>query len=314
MPLLREQADKLSQNDVVVGLIEEIITVNQVFEVIPFVGVNGKAYLYKRENALESNPAANGGQGSGGKFQHPNEIIDEDAASFTEVITKLRILVGDVDVDNFIQETESDTEDQLATQISLKVKLLARKFQDALVNGNTNVINTQFDGMKAICAAADMANQIITPAAAQPLSFDNLDALLDKLPNGADFLQMRSGTRRAYVAACRAVGGNDAVMIQLPNFGKPVLTHNGVPILINDYLPANETLGANNNTTSVYAVRANELDGLHGLYGGKSAGLRVENVGTVQNKDAVRTRVKWYCGLALKSTKSMARLVGVTNV
>jgi hypothetical protein len=34
----------------------------------------------------------------------------------------------------------------------------------------------------------------------------------------------------------------------------------------------------------------------------------------VQNKDATRTRVKWYCGLALKSTKSVARLSGVTNV
>jgi hypothetical protein len=33
----------------------------------------------------------------------------------------------------------------------------------------------------------------------------------------------------------------------------------------------------------------------------------------VQNKDAQRIRVKWYCGLALKSTKSLARLSGITN-
>ena len=59
---------------------------------------------------------------------------------------------------------------------------------------------------------------------------------------------------------------------------------------------------------------ANRLDGLHGLYGGDQAGIRIEDIGTVQNKDATRTRVKWYCGLALKSTKSVARLSGVTNV
>jgi hypothetical protein len=36
----------------------------------------------------------------------------------------------------------------------------------------------------------------------------------------------------------------------------------------------------------------------------------VEDLGTVQNKDATRTRIKWYTGLALKSTKSLARLEG----
>ena len=60
-------------------------------------------------------------------------------------------------------------------------------------------------------------------------------------------------------------------------------------------------------------MRANEADGLHGLYGGADAGMRVESIGTVQNQDAVRTRVKWYCGLALKSSRSLARLSGTTS-
>jgi hypothetical protein len=74
------------------------------------------------------------------------------------------------------------------------------------------------------------------------------------------------------------------------------------------------TEGSGTNLCSVYAVRLNEADGLHGLYGGSDAGLRIEDIGTVQNKDADRIRVKWYCGLALKSTQSLARLAGVSNV
>ena len=58
----------------------------------------------------------------------------------------------------------------------------------------------------------------------------------------------------------------------------------------------------------------NEADGLHGIYGGPSAGMVVENIGTVQNRDANRIRVKWYCGLALKSTRSLARIKGITNL
>ena len=60
-------------------------------------------------------------------------------------------------------------------------------------------------------------------------------------------------------------------------------------------------------------MRANELDGFHGLYGGASAGIRVEHIGTVQNRDATRTRLKWYVGAALRSTKSVGRIEGITN-
>jgi len=300
MPLLKAEAEKLSQNQVVQGIVEEIITVNELFGLLPFASVSGKAYLYKRENAL---PTVS--------FLDPNDTVTEDAGTFTEVVTKLRILIGDVDVDKFLQETMSDTEDQLGTQIGLKAKALARKFQDTTVNGDNATDAKSFDGMKVLTAAGQTLTAATNGAA---LSFAQLDELVDTVPNKPDFLMMRSGTRRAYWSLLRAAGGNNGALIQHPNFSVPVLAHNGTPIIINDYLPSDEAQGTSPNTCSVYAVRANELDGLHGLYGGSAAGIRVEDVGTVQNKDAVRTRLKWYCGMALKSTKSMARLKGITNI
>lgn len=301
MPLLKVEAEKLSQNQVVQGLIEEIITVDHMFALLPFAKVDGKAYLYKRENVL---PTVS--------FLDVNDAVPESAGTFEEVVTKLRILAGDVDVDKFLAETMSDTENQLATQLALKAKAMARQFQDTAVNGNATVDAKSFDGMKTLVTSAQTL-----PIAANggALTLSALDQLVDAVPNKPDFLVMRSGTRRAYTALLRAAGGNTAAMIQHPNFDVPVLAHNGTPIVVNDWLPGNEVLGTSGATTaSVYAVRANELDGLHGLYGGESAGIRVEFIGTVQNKDAIRTRVKWYCGMALKSTKSIARLQGVTNV
>jgi len=301
MPLLRAEAEKLSQNQVVQGLIEEIITVNEMFALLPFAQVNGKAYLYKRENVLPTVA-----------FLDVDEVVPESAGTFTEIVTKLRILAGDVDVDKFLNETMSDTEDQLATQLALKSKAMARQFMDTAVNGDATANAKSFDGMKVLTTAGQTVN--IAPNGGA-LTMSALDQLVDSVPNKPDFLMMRSGTRRAYMALLRAAAGNTAAMIQHPNFEVPVLAHNGVPIVINDFMPANEVLGTSGAVTcSVYAVRANELDGLHGLYGGSSAGIRVEAIGTVQNKDAIRTRVKWYCGMALKSTRSMARLNGLTNV
>lgn len=300
MPLLKVEAEKLSNNQLVAGLIEEIITVNEFFGLLPFAQVNGKAYVYHRENTL---PTVS--------FLDPNDTLTEDAGTFTEVVSKLRILAGDVDVDNFLNETMSDTDNQLAIQLALKTKAMGRQFQDTAVNGDNAVNPKSFDGMKVLTPAAQT---FAAAANGGALTLNMLDQLIDMVPNKPDFIMMRSGTRRAFVSLIRAASGNTGAMLQHPNFDVPVLAHNGVPIIVNDFLPGTEVQGSSSTTCSIYAARCNEMDGLHGLYGGDSAGFRVESIGAVQNKDAVRTRVKWYCGMALKSTKSIARLSGITNV
>ena len=301
MPLLRVEAEKMSNNQLVAGLIEEIITVNEFFSLLPFAQVNGKAYVYHRENTL---PTVS--------FLDPNDTVTEDAGTFTEIVSKLRILAGDVDVDNFLNETMSDTDSQLALQLALKTKAMARQYQDTSVNGDSVANTKSFDGMRVLTPAGQTTAAAVNGGA---LTLTMLDQLIDMVPNKPDFIMMRSGTRRAFVSLIRAASGNTGALLQHPNFDVPVLAHNGVPIIINDFLPANEVQGTSGAVcTSIYAARCNEMDGLHGLYGGDSAGFRVESIGAVQNKDAVRTRVKWYCGMALKSTKSIARLSGITNV
>lgn len=303
MPLLKAEADKLSSQMLESGVIEQIIERDDLFSVLPFMAVQGKAYVYNRENAL---PTAT--------FLDPNEAITEDAASFTEVVSRLRILAGDVDVDKFIQTTQSDTNDQTAIQIAAKAKGVARKFHQVLATGNATTNSKEFDGLAVLAAGAPAEQSIDAGTNGAALTMAMLDQLCDAVPNGADVLVMRRGTIRAYRALLRATSGTDAVMQMIENFGKPMLTHNGIPILMNEFLPGTETQGSSNVCCSVYALRLNEADGLHGIYGGGNAGIVVENIGTVQNKDATRIRLKWYCGLALKSTRSIARLKGVTNI
>lgn len=310
MPLLRTEAEKLSNNQLISGVIDEIIERDDLFSVLPFVNANGKAYVYDRENSIGT-----------ADWLDPNDPVNESAASFTEVVAKLRVLAGDVDVDKFLQSTLNDTNDQMAIQIAKKAKAVAREFHRALATGNSGTNPKQFDGLPQLAAQAQAyaatvgGQQIITAGTnGAALTLSMLDELCDAVPNGADVLVMKRGTIRAYRALLRATYGTDAVMQQLENFGRPMLTHNGIPIIMNEFLSGAETTGSNPATASVYALRLNEADGLHGLFGGDNAGLVVENIGTVQNKDATRIRVKWYCGLALKSTRSIAQLKGVTNI
>lgn len=300
MPLLKAEAEKLSNNQLVSGVIDEIIERDDLFAVLPFMGVQGKAYVYNRENAL-----------AGADWLDPNDPVNESASTFTEVVAKLRILAGDVDVDKFLQATMGDTNDQMAIQVAKKAKAVAREFHRTLAKGDATNNAKEFDGLPKIVAGGQT---IAAGANGGALTLTMLDELCDAVPNGADVLVMRRGTIRAYRALLRATSGTDAVMQQLDNFGRPMLTHNGVPIIMNEFLDATEDQGNATDTCSVYALRLNELDGLHGIYGGPNAGIVVENIGTVQNKDATRIRLKWYVGLALKSTKSVARLKGVTNI
>jgi hypothetical protein len=311
MPLLKTEAEKLSNNELISGVIEEIIDRDDLFSILPFVGVNGKAYVYNRETTL-----------SGADWLDPNEGINESASTFTEVVAKLRILAGDVDVDKFLAATMGDSNDQMAIQIASKAKAVAREFHKTMATGNSGVNPKQFDGLPTLAAAAQAfaataggSQEVVAGAVAGgAMTLTMLDELCDAVPNGADVLVMRRGTIRAFRALLRATYGTDAVMQQLANFGRPMLTHNGIPVIMNEFLAGDETQGSNSNTCSVYALRMNELDGLHALYGGSNAGVVVENIGTVQNKDATRIRLKWYTGMALKSTRSIARLKGVTNI
>ncbi|MER4078719.1 hypothetical protein J9A93_29750, partial [Klebsiella pneumoniae] len=94
--------------------------------------------------------------------------------------------------------------------------------------------------------------------------------------------------------------------LMMENFCRPLLCHNCVPFIVHDFIPV-----ADSTKADIYCLHLSEENGVTGLYGGENAGIVVENIGTVQNKDAVRTRVKWYCSLANKHDKAIAALTNV---
>lgn len=305
MPLLRVEAEKLSNNVLEQGVIEEIIDQDDMFSLLPYKRITGKAYVYNRENTL-----------SEAEFLDPYDVVPEGGASFDEVVSKLRILAGDVDVDNFLDETMGDTNDQTAIQVAAKAKGLARKFQRTLAIGNSATSPKEFDGLPTLCDASQVINATGGTGNGVALTFEMLDKLLRQVPLGADALIMRGGTHDAILSMLRTLGGTTPDHVTLPGSGRVIPAFRRTPIIINDFLDGDEgNVGDGSGTTcSIYAVRFNEADGLHGIYGGNAAGVRFQTIGTLQNKDAERYRLKWYVGTALKSTKSMARLTGITNV
>lgn len=294
MPLLAKEAEKLAEDDLVRGIIEEFIQADNLYELLKFTPTSGKAYVYNREKTLAQ-----------GAWLDPNSDVPESASEFEEITTKLRILIGDVDVDKFLDLTHSQKTSQKATQIASKVKGMSNQFRDALVNGST--ASKQFNGLRNLVT---QLQTVKTGENGNALSLNMLDELLDACELGADAILMRKDMYRAYKTLLRSLGGTTPDFVTLPS-GLTMPSHDGVPIVINDKI-GTEAKGTATATSHIYAVNFDESNGLHGIHAeGMPAGFAVEDLGTVQGRDATRTRIKMYCGLALKSTKAVSAVEGV---
>ncbi|MBI4300606.1 MAG: phage major capsid protein, partial [Chloroflexi bacterium] len=86
--------------------------------------------------------------------------------------------------------------------------------------------------------------------------------------------------------------------------------YDGIPVGVNDWISDAKTVGASTDCSTIYALQVGE-GGLAGLTA--PGGLQVERVGSLETKDATRTRVKWYVSLALFNTLKLGKLTGVRD-
>ena len=302
------ESAKLAQDDLVAGVIEDIITVNRMFDVLPYDGIDGNSLAYNREASLGDVIMA----GVGTTFSGAG--AGKGAATFTKVNSNLTTIMGDAEVNGLIQATRSgDGNDQTAVQIASKAKSAGRQYQDQLINGDGT--GNEFKGLISLCAAG----QTIAPTGANgdAFSLDLLDQLLDTVTDKdgqVDYITLHSRTLRKYKALLRALGGATVnEVIELPS-GKEVPAYSGVPMFRNDYIPINQTVGTAVNATSVFAGTFDDGSRTHGLAGltaSNAAGIQVVPVGEKEDADEYIWRVKWYCGAALFSEKGLAMATGI---
>lgn len=299
------ESAKLCQDELLAGVIENVVTVNPFFEVLPFRQVEGNALAYNRENALgDVEMLAVGGT-----------ITAKAPATFTPITQPFTTIIGDAEVNGLIQATRSNKNDQRAVQIASKAKSLARKFQDQLINGNGTPPN--LPGLLSLVAGGQTITAGVNGAA---LSFALLDQMLELViskDGEVDFILMHARTIRSYKSLLRALGGASVTEVMEMPSGRKVISYEGIPIFRCDWIPTNQVEGSSGAVcTSIIAGTLDGGEGKHGLSGftpPTAAGIQVEPVGVAETKDETIDRVKWYCGIANYSTLGLSLLKGVNN-
>ena len=319
MAITLTEAAKLSTTDLQKGVLETFVQTSPVLDRIPMLEIEGNAYAYNSEATLP-----------GVEFRAVNGSYSESTGTVNQKSETLAILGGDADVDRFIQQTRSNLNDQRATQTAMKVKAISYKFQDTFINGDSSTDANSFDGLKKrltgnqVIDADTNGLPVVGSSNADIHTFlDKLDELLAAVPgingtNGAIYANAK--IIRKIASALRHVGLDTVLMEDIT--GKRAIQWNGIPILDLgttaaatpvDILPLTETQGTSHASSSIYAVKFGADEGDQAVTGLTNGGVQVEDLGQLQSKPAYRTRIEFYCGMAVFGGKAAARLKGVLN-
>ncbi len=293
MALTLAEAAKLSNDVLLTGVIETIIKDSPVLQRLPFIEIVGNGLTYNREATA---PSAG--------FFDVGDTWTESTPTFTQQTVTLKIMGGDADIDNFLLSTRSNLQDLETAVVQLKAKAVRQLFEQTFVTGDATANPKSFDGLDKL---TDSGQSISMGVNGGSLTLDKLDELIDTVKGGKpDLLLMSRRSRRSVNKLARTSGS--FLEADRDEFGQMLQFYDGIAIGVSDYISDAQTAGTSTDCSTLYAFQFGE-GALAGLT--SPGGLLVERVGSLETKDATRTRIKWYSSLALFNTLKLARLTGV---
>ena len=353
MALNLVDAAKLSTDVLLKGIIETIVKESPILQELPFIDIEGNSLLYNRELELPTAafyaPNASTWAESAPRFTQISaalKILGGDAdvdnylkttrsnvqdieAAVIELKAKaLRnafenaFLNGDsgADANSFdgVYKTLKGTAWAASTAYALDAVVVP-----TVPNGFTYICTTAgtsgtaeptwpvtldatvADGGVVWTCRSGNNKALAENGAALTLAF--MDFLMDMVTGKPDMLLMSRRSRRKIATLARASGSN--LEVGTGKLGQPIELFAGVPVAISDWVKDNYDVGTSADCSAIFALQFGEgkLSGL------QNQGIQIEKIGSLETKDATRTRIKWYVSLALFSTRAAAMLTGVRD-
>ena len=276
------------------------LAAGDLLSVLPFRSIEGNSIRFRREESL---PEVG--------FRHINGSLEESYGEVSIQSESLHLYGGDLRVDKAILQLEGP--EAKAWNIQARVRAMRMDFERAFIKGSEVASNgLEFDGLQARIAE-DSSQYLGNQAGASgALSFAALDELIDAVDaqGGQKYLVMSKEMRRALTRGSRDSGINGGVHISTDEIGRQRTMYADMPILIMDKDQRNQDiLGATEpgDTSSIYCVSFGDT----GLTGIQNGTINVRELGEDTSRPQLVTRIEWYCGLALMSGRSVARLAKI---
>ncbi|MFF3455931.1 major capsid protein [Streptomyces sp. NPDC002730] len=307
MAMTLSESAKYSITQLERAVIETFTTESSILDRIPFLTIDGNAYAYNEEATLP-----------GVEFRSVGDAYKESTGAVNQAFESLVILGGDADVDTFIARTRNVI-DVRAEQTTAKVKSAAMTFNDTFFNGDVSKDPKSFDGLRKRLAGSQVLSAgmpVIGNGTSDTYAFfDKLEELVETVPgltgeNGVIYTNaLVIGKIRA---AARRIGGVEQIREDLTR--KEITRWNGIPILdAGQTRTGFDILAPTVNGSEMYAVRFGRDEEDRAVTGLTNGGVQADDLGQMKSKPAFRTRIEFYCGVAVFGGKAAARLTGVLN-
>lgn len=274
------QTKDLTNDTLQAGVIETMAKESKLLAQLPFMTIEGAGYAYNIERTLADV-----------EFRALNTAYNTVAPTTERKTEHLVILGGEAIVDSFQIEVHSNINDIMAIETALTAKSIAHKYEKTFIAGDSAVDANAFDGLKKRVEEA----QVVTIASTEKDAFlEGLDELLDSIQGGADALIMNKKTRRHLSKVAR-----DYISYSKNDFGVQQMQYGDVKVIDVEH----EILGEDN---VIYAVRFGEREAVAGLQ--SKSGLSVRPLGELGATPQLKTRIEWFCGMAVFNPATVGRL------
>lgn len=306
MAITLAESAKLSQDKLHRKVVEELIKISPLLKRIPFVTIEGNSIKIPYEDV--SNVGSVG-------FYAVNDAITESTAKWLTRTYSLTKLIGDADVDNLIQQTRSNFFNQMGEQVRMKTKLMAHAFDETAIYG-TSTNSNEFLGFQWLERSTTQRIHMGATTTGATLTLAKLDELVDAIPGGEkpDILLLNKQINRRLAQKLRGVG---SYMTERDAYGDYWQFWNGVPLVVTDWIGQVESIAATifsaktgGSCSSIIAVKFGEGDGVVGF---NSGDIQTDTWDKLEQKDASRTRLRWYLGMGSYSAKCIAILDGIVD-
>lgn len=284
------------------AIIEMFARDSDILRALAFENITGGSYSYDVESALP-----------GVGFRGLNEGYQDSIGVINPTVEVLRIVGGDLDVDRALIRTHGP--EIRSRQERMKVKALSLYFTDRIINGDSSADARQFDGLRVRVAGPQLFAATGVPGVNGPLSLEALDAAIDTVDSANAIVVNKAMRRKIRKAARKNLGGD--ITGTKDQFGFTIDAYNDLPMLIAEYNHLGQRIvdfneaGPAGGTTSTSVYVAAFGDGY--ILGLQNGGMEVEDLGQLESKPVLRTRLEWIVGMAVLHPRAIARIWGITN-
>ncbi len=296
------------------AVIQTFVETSPLLSALPMLPVSGSAFAWNRQAALGT-----------AAFRAIGGTYTESTGTFEERAVGLKIIGGDLDVDEFLIQAHGP--EHRAMQERAKAAYVAQYIGWSVIKGSvaggggSTADANGWDGLQvrygggfgstAVVDAGENAGQILLNTGGAALSMKDLDNAIMQTENPTHLLMCKK--QRINITAY--MRGSSSLATSRDEFGRVVTTYNGLPIIDADVLgtvSGLEQLGYNENnssSTSIYVLSLTDS----GLVMVTNGGVQIRDLGEQNSKAVRRTRVELYGNIADMHPRCVTRLYGITD-